>query len=138
MHLEIEMVDAMSARFCSQFILSLFGGLQHGKFRIEERWSSKPKNRKKKHLAPRKTTKKPKKLFGNRTGEMWIIFLYFSFSHPHHHHPLHHHPPLPLRHLLPLHQYHPDLPRLPPHPLLPHPPCLEPSNTEEDLARCHL
>ncbi len=41
----------------------------------------------KKHLAPQKTTKKPKKQFGNRIGEMWIIFLYLSFSHPRHHHP---------------------------------------------------
>lgn len=52
-----------------------------------ERKDGAQKQTKKKHLAPQKTTKKPKKQFGNRIGEMWIIFLYFIFSRPRHHHP---------------------------------------------------
>lgn len=148
MHLEIEMVDATLARFCSQFIVSLFRGLQHGKFRIEERWSKKQNNlkrrggerRKKKkasfllHKKYNQKKKSQRSILETGLGEMWIIFLHFSFSRHRLHHPLHHHRPLPLHHHLPLHQYHPDLPRHRLHPLLllPHPPCLGPSSTVTD------
>lgn len=92
MHLEIEMVDAMSARFCSQFIVSLFGGeLQHGKFGIEERWSSKPKKQseeeKKEASRSPKITKKAKEAIWKQDWEMWIIFLQLIFSHPRRHRP---------------------------------------------------
>lgn len=135
------MVDAMLARFCSQFIVSLFGGLQHGKFRTEERWSKKQNNLKRRgrkkasFLLHEKNNKKSQRSnLETGLGKMWIIFLDFSFSRHHLHHPLHHHRPLPLHHHLPLHQYHPDLPHRRLHPLLllPHPPCLGPSSTVAD------
>lgn len=72
MHLEIEMVDAMSARFCSQFIVSLFGGTST--WQVQDRGKMELKTKKqseeeKEASRSPKITKKPKKQFGNRTGK---------------------------------------------------------------------
>lgn len=82
MHLGIEMLNAMSAGFCSQFIESVRGTStwQVQDREIDGAQKSKTKQIWRSILLPKK---KPKKQFG--TG---IIFLHSSFSHPHLHHPV--------------------------------------------------